>query len=175
VVIARRTAANTWKVLSRLASAGSASNVTGYRSVGSFVAPLTSGESSDLTTLNVQPLTANGDMIYGHVRAESGNEASEACTPRVLVNGTIVSQGSIATNTRAFGMMFALERMSDTQLRCWIMFGNEIATNINSGVWEDITVSSLSAGCTLSIRNHRGAVQTKSVTYRRLSAQVQRA
>lgn len=173
-VQAQRTGTNAWRTNSTIIVSGSVGNIKAYRSVGSFSAPTSSGESSDLTTLNIEPLTANGDFVIGHCRLEAGNEASESSTIRIYLNGAIVYQATVETNTRSFGFKFFIERTSDTTVRVMPMFGTE-AINPSSSVWSSVTVTSLSAGATLAIRHHRAALQSKTVTYLRLSASVERA
>lgn len=150
------------------------SSVIAYRSVGSFVAPLSAGTSSDLTTLNIQPLTANGDLAEVFVRISSGNEAAEQSFAQLYLNGVLLMSQTVEVNTRSLDMRVAVERVSDTTVRVWRTFGNPYIGSTDAD-YQTLTVSSLTAGATLSVRHNRSSTQTKSVTYHRLSATVERS
>jgi hypothetical protein len=175
LIQAQRIGTSSWRTTSPVivTPGGAGGNTEAYCTVGTWAAPLTSGQSGTLVTLDIEPLTVNGHMARCFIRVEAGNEASEQSTVQLLCNGVIVAQATIETNTRALGFMPNLERMSDTVIRCTTMFLNEYVGAMTQP-WVDVTVSSLSAGCVLTIRHNRAALQSKTVNYRRLSAVVER-
>lgn len=160
---------------SQVVSGGSA-NVSAYRSIGTFTAPLGAGTSGDLTTLNIEPLTVNGDKVEVYTRWDCGAEnTTEEQFAQHYVNGVLVFNATLLQNARQGTFKYTFERMSDTQIRATKSFGNDYVTPTEPVVWNDVTVSSLSAGASLSVRVNRAALQTKSVSLRRLSAVVERS
>ena len=169
-----RVRANTWAPSEAAAGSGS-SNTQNYFSVGTFAAPLIGGESADLTTLDVGPLTTNGHTIDTLQRWSTGNEnTTETQQARLYLNGTLLYNIGTDPNTQAAEFRVLIERLSDTTVRVTPTFNNFYASPNLPTPFGVATVSSLSAGCVLSSRSFRAALQTKTVTLLRLSALAQR-
>jgi hypothetical protein len=169
----QRVSANTIRSISATITVGGSSNVASVKSVGNFVAPFTSGVSGVLATIDLSPLLSDGDMATVFVRISGGAEAAEASFPVLQLNGTDIYTCTFDTNNRSLDYWIQVERTSNTTVRIWPNFGNPYVGPTN-GLYQSVTVSSLTAGASITIKLSRPALQTKTVTVHRLSALVER-
>ncbi len=174
----RTTTANTWRTTSSvIASGGGAgTSILPFMAGPATVAPL-NGTEQTVATINLSPITGNA-WISGHVRFSTAATPAEGSLVKIKINGTTTLVLAIDSSISILSqpLYFTFHRETDTILRSFANFQYEQLGNSATAAYQSIAVSSLAAGCTLTVTVQRNtAADTRVTTMDRTMVSVARA